>query len=1358
MTAPSPSRSRQAAARWRALARYRRVFVEQLEDRSMLALVPQMVADINATPATVPLDRFFPNQIVDVGGVAYFSSGANVPGEGDLWRSDGTAAGTYLVKDIPSGFESPQIANLTNVGGMLFFTASVGEHGIELWKSDGTEEGTMLVKDIVPGPNSSNPTSFVDVNGTLFFVANDGTNGAELWKSDGTETGTILVKDIAPGLGSSSLEYLTSVNNTLFFSANDGVSGAELWRSDGTAEGTVLAADILHGPDSSNPRFFVNVNGTLFFPATDGVHGRELWKFDVATGDASLVKDINGGTGGSSPSGLIAVNGTLFFSATGGLWKSDGTSDGTVKIKDISTTLSMSAAVGNTLYFWTTTRDLWKSDGTPEGTQLVDGMGLIVTGLASVNGTLYYATNFSGVFGDKLLKTDPSTNIASVVREIGRGGLISNYPSALSNIGGKLFFSASDGAGQVVLWMSDGTAEGTHTVPSSEGLTASGAMRGIVVGDAVYVVANDGVRGTELWRSDGTSSGTFLLKDIISGPGSPQINQLKDLNGTLLFSGFTNSGRLLLWKSDGTREGTIAVGGSPDNPQCFQNVGDAMFFLSSNAVWKSDGASATMVSSATPTIACSSAAAGGLFYYTASAGNGSTELWRSDGTPAGTFIVKAGLRGLLNSSRGVAAIGSTLFFSVDDSTNGLELWRTDGTIEGTTLVKDISPGPDSSSPTNLLNINGTLHFFAKDETGGWGLWQSNGTSEGTVLVKYVSPVAGSPPDQLTNVNGRLFFAANDGVNGRELWISDGTSEGTNLLKDVLPGAASSEPRSLTNINGILYFSANDGIHGHELWRSDGTAAGTYQLSEIASGPASSLPSSIVSLNNTIVFNADDGIHGRELWKLIEINQAPVAWDDSFGAFENVSRTITKTEYLANDSDVDSSVLTAAVVDQPGRGSVELRLDGSFVYTPAKDYSGADRFTYRLSDGLAVSNVATITLNVVAVNNTPVVVLGSDVAASEGQFFVTGGSFSDADVGETWTASVDYGDGSGVQPLALAADKTVQLGRAYAENGSYTVTVSVRDSTQLVGTAALQVNVRNVEPQILAWGGPALVKRGEAARFVGSFNDPGVLDAQQGMVDWGDRSVSAATLTKTGGVWQVNASHTYASGGIYQAVLTVADDDGGAATQAATVLVAGSRLNEGTLEIVGSGQRDNLSLMLKKNALVVSGSVGGVKLNQAIPAASVQRIVVHLAEGNDSLSVDKKVTVPLLVTAGAGNDVVKAGGGAAVIIGGLGQDQLTGGGKSDLLIAGTTTFDTNHVALAAIFAEWSSGRPLAARTENLRNGTGPVLSGLNVALKTKVTVLDDTSVDKLIGGTDLDWFWCEPTKDKITGRVVGEVVN
>ena len=119
-------------------------------------------------------------------------------------------------------------------------------------------------------------------------------------------------------------------------------------------------------------------------------------------------------------------------------------------------------------------------------------------------------------------------------------------------------------------------------------------------------------------------------------------------------------------------------------------------------------------------------------------------------------------------------MGSVVYYTGGTATMGRELWKSDGTPGGTGLVKDIFVGSSSSEPSYYTNVNGTLFFAANDGTSGIELWKSDGTAAGTVLVKDIWPgIFPASPRALTNVNGTLFFAANDGVTGFELWKSDG---------------------------------------------------------------------------------------------------------------------------------------------------------------------------------------------------------------------------------------------------------------------------------------------------------------------------------------------------------------------------------------------------------------------------------------------------------------------------------------------------------------------------------------------------------------------------------------------------------
>jgi ELWxxDGT repeat protein len=268
-----------------------------------------MVKDINpgATGS-------YPSNLTNVNGTLFFSANDGTNGDG-LWESNGSAAGTFaVVADINPVTGNANPSNLTNVNGTLFFQADNGFHGSELWES--TAAGTFMVKDINPGTTGSYPSDLTNVNGTLFFSANDGTNGDGLWESNGSAAGTFLIADINPVTGNANLSNLTNVNGTLFFQADNGFHGSELWES--TAAGTFMVKDINPGPSSSYPADLTNVSGILFFQAWDGTHGVELWESNGTSAGTALVADINPNGASSNPASLTNVNGALFFSADDG--------------------------------------------------------------------------------------------------------------------------------------------------------------------------------------------------------------------------------------------------------------------------------------------------------------------------------------------------------------------------------------------------------------------------------------------------------------------------------------------------------------------------------------------------------------------------------------------------------------------------------------------------------------------------------------------------------------------------------------------------------------------------------------------------------------------------------------------------------------------------------------------------------------------------------------------------------------------------------------------------------------------------------------------------------------------------------
>jgi ELWxxDGT repeat protein len=350
----------------------------------LLALAPVLSPAQPATPLTdsdssTGLGRA---TTVTMGSAAYFPWCGALGCE--LWRSDGTAAGTYLVKDIEAGAGSSSPSGLTVVGSTLFFAAWDAVNGRELWKTDGTLAGTVLVRNIASGATSSSPSHLTAYAGRLLFSAYESSSyGTELWTSSGTSGTTTRVADIYAGGTSSSPEELTAVGGFIYFSAEHATYGRELWRTDGTLVGTTLVTDLVPGAGWSEPRHLTTFGSSLLFVAHTATTGNEL--FIESGGGAQLVKDIFTGTGSSDPSELTVAGSWLYFSAKDGtdgqeLWRSDGTGVGTMSVKNIRAGIAGSypreiRVSGPTIFFTAddgvSGYELWKTDGTTLGTTLV---------------------------------------------------------------------------------------------------------------------------------------------------------------------------------------------------------------------------------------------------------------------------------------------------------------------------------------------------------------------------------------------------------------------------------------------------------------------------------------------------------------------------------------------------------------------------------------------------------------------------------------------------------------------------------------------------------------------------------------------------------------------------------------------------------------------------------------------------------------------------------------------------------------------------------------------------------------------------------------------------------------------------
>ncbi len=387
---------------------------------------------------------------------------------------------------------------------------------------------------------------------------------------------------------------------------------------------------------------------------------------------------------------------------------------------------------------------------------------------------------------------------------------------------------------------------------------APGRTSMIRAGNKMLFTACDEALGNELWITDGGLENESVLFDINNGPsGSDVFDFYEAGNGTIYFFAWTEETGYELWKSNGSAATTELVKdlypgdeGSRyfdhsyyvPNSNFLGTYDGQIYFVASIPnfgfqLWTSGGEeSNTIPLSSTESLYPSSFSVNSIgAYFTIRDDDSNYQLYRTDGTEAGTYILQSDV------SSNFAVHNDNLYFESTDPIHGDELWISDGTLGGTYMLIDITTDGSTNISSGMASLDNNLIFGANGD-----LWKTDGTEGGTSLI--LEDVVFGSYDEVANVGSFLLFE-----DSNELWVSDGTTSGTQLLLDPSSGNPLTNLTFGTSVNGSLFFLANDGIYGAELWVTNGISSGTSMVKDLNPGPSGSSVRDWYQANNRAFF-------------------------------------------------------------------------------------------------------------------------------------------------------------------------------------------------------------------------------------------------------------------------------------------------------------------------------------------------------------------------------------------------------------------------------------------------------------------------------------------------------------------------
>lgn len=686
---------------------------------------------------------------------------STTPGGTQVWRSDGTSAGTFPLSAFGDVYPFAYYADTveaTKLAGSYYFLGYGDDYTYSLWRSPGTPGAAVRVRKIAgAGENLPIAPWLEQVGDRLVFWGFD--DGWKPFTSDGTAAGTFPLAETCAGSCPSFAGSAGVVGNRLFFVAVDEAQHQQLWTTRGTAASTFPLSDDLQDINDGNERELLGtaLAGSWLFPARDDSTGFEPWVADPARPlSAHRLHDL-----------LLDTPGISLY-------------DTDVRGSEIAFSTRTDFAWGN--------YGVYRSDGTTTGTVEIARTHRCSCGLVCSTPPSDVLPASGGVLFEDPEECE-SFSIRSWVRSTGevvrlfgdpdgpRPGYARLYP-----LGDEALIFLHRSGTDTEIWRSDGTEAGT-------------------------TLALAAARGVQRWPLTPLGNGLLLRTGDPEGLGlaffDADENTSRDLHhfprGTYLQENAAVAGASAylstydpdeIWRTDGTADGTVRLMALPA-----EHTVDSSFFD-----WHGRALFAI------------------YFWQTG------LQLWISDGSVAGTLELQnfpSAWYGLTD----FGLIGTRALFALpsqdpDTGRSVSELWETDGTAPGTRLLGLLQRDGQAAYVDHFLPSSAGLFFETRDEDNAATLWSTSGSLDGT-RVLWTNPARpygnAAPPLQSVAFGAGIVFTRATAEHGLELAVSDGTADGTRLLVDLRPGPDSSWPLDFVPAADRLYFTADDGLHGRELW-------------------------------------------------------------------------------------------------------------------------------------------------------------------------------------------------------------------------------------------------------------------------------------------------------------------------------------------------------------------------------------------------------------------------------------------------------------------------------------------------------------------------------------------------------------